>query len=86
MTTRHELAVIGATWTVCRKSFPELIETGQVEILATVERMAKDPEKLRRKEEMKRARAERRAADADAVPTVGGSGNEGDVESGDGPG
>ena len=39
------LAVIGATWTVCRKSFPELLETGYVPILDTIVEMAKDSEK-----------------------------------------
>lgn len=47
------LAVIGATWTVGRKSFDELLATGQVDILATIAAMAEDPEKLRKKKEKK---------------------------------
>ncbi len=65
------LAVIGATWTVCRRSFPELLATGQVDVLATVAKMAKDPEKARKKEakkEAKQAAKARKKAGEDASP------------------
>ncbi len=54
------LAVIGATWTVCRKSFAELLETGHVHILATIVQLAKDPEKKKKRKEKKEKRKEQR--------------------------
>lgn len=42
------LAIIGATWTVCRRSFGELIETGQVDILKAIEQMAGKPKQAER--------------------------------------
>jgi len=36
-------AVIGATWTACRQRFPELIETGEADVLSAVRALA-DPE------------------------------------------
>ncbi|NNF17541.1 MAG: hypothetical protein HKN70_12410 [Gammaproteobacteria bacterium] len=44
------LAVIGATWTVCRRSISELLATGHVDVLATVAAMAKNPEKTRKRQ------------------------------------
>ena len=44
MTTIY-LAVIGATWTVCRRTFGELLRTGDAEILRAVREMGKPPEK-----------------------------------------
>jgi len=45
-------AVIGATWKACRQRFPELIETGEADVLSAVKAMA-DPEgeKKKRKRE-----------------------------------
>jgi hypothetical protein len=37
------LAIIGATWTVCRSSFPRLLEVGQVDVLQEVQALAVDP-------------------------------------------
>lgn len=57
------LAVIGGTWMVCKKSFAELLETGQVNVLAAVEALAKDPdaeEKRKQKKERKQARRAQR--------------------------
>jgi hypothetical protein len=61
------LAVIGATWTVCRRSFGELLANGEVDILKTMEELAEDPkrrakkvEKLKRKEEKKALRKSKR--------------------------
>lgn len=35
------LAIIGATWTVCRQNFGTLLETGQVDILKAIEKLTK---------------------------------------------
>lgn len=48
------LAVIGATWTVCRKSFGELLDTGHVNVLSTIVDMAKDPKRKKRREERRK--------------------------------
>lgn len=44
------LAVIGATWTVCRTQFGELLRHGQVDVLASVADMAKNPDRKRKKD------------------------------------
>ena len=59
------LAVIGATWTVCRQSFDELLHTGHVDILKTIEELADDPkrrQKKRVKQEKKESRRSQKAA------------------------
>lgn len=56
------LAVVGATWTVCRERFATLIETGQVNILDSVALMAKDPAQLEKKRRKKLAREEKKRA------------------------
>jgi len=53
------LAVIGATWTVCRRSFGELLDTGQVNVLETIADMAKDPKRKKRREERKRRKSKK---------------------------
>lgn len=64
-------AIIGATWTVCRKAFPELLETGEVDIVEIVRRIVdpeiekreqKQAEKAARKAEKKQQKAEKKAA------------------------
>ncbi len=55
------LAVIGATWTVCRRSFAELLASGQVNILDAVVAMAEDPAKRERRIKRKNKRQERRS-------------------------
>jgi len=55
------LAVIGATWTVCRRSISELLETGHVDVLATVAAMSIDPEKTRKKQAKKALREQKKA-------------------------
>ena len=55
------LAVIGATWTVCRRSFGALLETGEVNVLETVAAMAKDPESVRKKQERARKKQQKKA-------------------------
>lgn len=69
------LAVIGATWTVCRRSFAELLANGDVNIAATVrtvidppdeKKVAKKAEKARHKAARKAARAAARKAKQDA--------------------
>ncbi|MEO1116910.1 MAG: hypothetical protein AAFX75_03445 [Pseudomonadota bacterium] len=66
-------AIIGATWTVCRKAFPELLETGEVDIVETVRRLVdpevekreqKQAEKAARKAEKKQQKADKKAAKA----------------------
>lgn len=60
------LAVIGATWTVCRRSFGELLKMGEVDILKTIEELSKDPksrEKKRKKLEEKARKKALKAAD-----------------------
>jgi hypothetical protein len=58
------LAVIGATWTVCRRSFGELLASGEVDILQTIEGMAEDPKKKQKKAEKKKRKAEKKALKA----------------------
>ncbi len=55
------LAVIGATWTVCRERFGTLLVEGDVNIVETVALMAKDPAQVEKKEAKKRAKAEAKA-------------------------
>ncbi|MEO0616778.1 MAG: hypothetical protein AAFY69_11665 [Pseudomonadota bacterium] len=66
-------AIIGATWTVCRKAFPALLETGEVDIVETVRRLVdpeiekrehKQAEKAARKAEKTQQKAEKKAAKA----------------------
>lgn len=42
------LAIIGGTWTACRRSFGRLLRDGEVDILETLQAMALAPEKRRR--------------------------------------
>jgi hypothetical protein len=58
------LAVIGATWTVCRQSFGELLRSGHVEILKTIEELAADPKRKLKKLEKDRKKAEKKARKA----------------------
>lgn len=46
-------AVIGATWMVCRKTFAQLLETGNAEILKAIKAMSESPAK-REKRKLKR--------------------------------
>jgi hypothetical protein len=55
------LAVIGATWTVCRRSFGELLSTGHVDILKTIEALAADPKRKQKRLEKKQKKADRKA-------------------------
>ena len=52
-------AIIGATWTVCRESFPTLLAEGEVDIIETVRRLV-DPE-IERREEKKAEKARKKA-------------------------
>ncbi len=51
------LAIIGATWTVCRQSFGALLRSGDVDILATVEELAVDPKRKQKRHEKKLKKA-----------------------------
>lgn len=55
------LAVIGATWRVCRRSFARLLESGQVNVLETVAAMASNPAGLRKKRQKAARKARRKA-------------------------
>lgn len=55
------LAVIGATWTVCRQSFGELLQSGHVDILKTIEDMAVDPKQKQKRLEKKQKKAMEKA-------------------------
>ena len=55
MTTIY-LAIIGGTWTACRRSFGALLRDGEVDVVETLANMAEAPEKRREK-----ARAARKA-------------------------
>ncbi len=48
MTTIY-LAIIGATWTACSRSFPRLLKTGEADVLNTIRAMADTPEQRRKK-------------------------------------
>jgi hypothetical protein len=55
------LAVIGATWTVCRRSFAVLLETGSVDVLGTIAESAVDPATLEKQAKKREQRAQRKA-------------------------
>lgn len=56
MTTIY-LAIIGGTWTACRRSFGQLLRDGEVDVLKTLQTMAETPEKRRRAARKVRERA-----------------------------
>ncbi|WP_164229257.1 hypothetical protein [Wenzhouxiangella sp. XN201] len=56
MTTIY-LAIIGGTWTACRRSFGRLLRDGEVNVLETLQTMAEPPEKRRRAARQARERA-----------------------------
>lgn len=56
MTTIY-LAIIGGTWTACRRSFGRLLREGEVDVLETLRTMAEPPEKRRRAARKARERA-----------------------------
>ncbi|MCJ7556238.1 MAG: hypothetical protein MUP90_04900 [Gammaproteobacteria bacterium] len=58
------LAVIGATWTVCRRSFGELLASGEVDILKTIEELAEDPKAKRKKAEKRKGKERKKALKA----------------------
>ncbi|MEX0914841.1 MAG: hypothetical protein WDZ60_03020, partial [Wenzhouxiangellaceae bacterium] len=43
-------AVIGATWMVCRKTFPQLLDTGDAEILKAIKAMSESPAQREKRE------------------------------------
>ncbi|MEM1260802.1 MAG: hypothetical protein AAGH76_00250 [Pseudomonadota bacterium] len=52
-------AVIGATWVVCRQQFPTLLTEGDVNVVAAVRDMAKQPSKKKQKKADKKPRKRR---------------------------
>ncbi len=67
MTTIY-LAIIGGTWTACRRSFGRLLREGEVDVLEALRTMAESPEKRRRA--LKKARGQA-AKSARAKPDGG---------------
>jgi hypothetical protein len=59
------VSIIGGTWTACRRAFPALLETGEVDILQELETMAETPAKRR-----ERARKARAAGDRNGGPEI----------------
>ncbi len=57
------LAIIGGTWTACRRSFGRLLRDGEVNILETLQAMALAPEKRRRAARKARSRAAKGSSD-----------------------
>jgi len=57
------LAIIGGTWTACRRSFGRLLRDGEVDILETLQAMALAPEKRRRAARKARIRAVKDSSD-----------------------
>ncbi|WP_376696188.1 hypothetical protein [Wenzhouxiangella sp. EGI_FJ10305] len=57
------LAIIGGTWTACRRSFGRLLRDGEVDVLETLQAMALAPEKRRRAARKARTRAAQAALD-----------------------
>ncbi|MEM7054070.1 MAG: hypothetical protein AAF446_05925 [Pseudomonadota bacterium] len=58
------LALIGATWTACSRSFARLLETGEADVLTTIRAMADTPEQRRKKiRKERRLRAKESAKD-----------------------
>ena len=60
------LAVIGATWTVCRRRFGELLQTGNVDILKALEAMSDDPKTREKKAKKREEKARKKALKAEA--------------------
>ncbi|MEO0971498.1 MAG: hypothetical protein AAFX85_00270 [Pseudomonadota bacterium] len=59
------LALIGATWTVCRENFPTLLEQGEVDVLASLTHMSQSPkarEARKVREEKKQTRRDEKQA------------------------
>ena len=58
------LALIGATWTACSRSFARLLETGEADVLTTIRAMADTPEQRRKKARKERKERARKAEEA----------------------
>ncbi|HMB38116.1 MAG TPA: hypothetical protein VKO85_03480 [Wenzhouxiangellaceae bacterium] len=54
-------AVIGATWMVCRKTFAQLLETGDAEILKSIKAMSESPAKQEKRKLKELAQADSEA-------------------------
>jgi len=60
MTTIY-LAIIGGTWTACRRSFGRLLREGEVDVLETLQTMAESPDKRRKAARKAREKAAEKA-------------------------
>lgn len=67
MTTIY-LAIIGGTWTACRRSFGRLLRDGEVNVLETLQTMAEPPKKRRRAARQAREQAATQAQTDRAEP------------------
>lgn len=61
-------AVIGATWMVCRKTFAQLLKTGDAEVLDAIKAMSESPKKRKEGESRQRAKADTTAVEEFAQP------------------
>lgn len=57
------LALIGATWTACSRSFGRLLETGDADVLTTIRAMADTPEQRRKKIRKEREQRAKKSAE-----------------------
>ena len=55
--------VIGGTWRICRQTWPELQETGDVNIARALEDLAKDKDGKKARKAKKKKRKDERAED-----------------------
>ncbi|MEO1576936.1 MAG: hypothetical protein AAFU65_18475, partial [Pseudomonadota bacterium] len=71
------LAVIGASWTVCRQRFGALLRTGDVDVLQEVARLASAPRKQKKKntKEDSSLESKSRLEDTKDPPEVSGQPN-----------
>lgn len=60
------VAIIGGTWTACRRAFPTLLAEGEVDVLQVLETMAEPPAKRRERARKQRAAAEKQARKEDS--------------------
>ena len=60
------LALIGATWTACSRSFARLLKTGEADVLTTIRAMADTPEQRRKKVRKEREERAKKAAKTEA--------------------
>lgn len=70
-------AVIGATWMVCRKTFAQLLDSGDAEILQAIKGMSESPETRQKRARKERAKAASSAEDEADPPKPAATGRDG---------